>query len=273
MNAAKYVLVTLLFLCLLSFSLTNNLFAQEEGKGDLEDFTDDYGEEESESSDSDDDDLNFFLYVIFDNMADLVRLWGGTPGTAFGPFPSFPYAEGDGFMTLSDEYRSYYFNTEFSYHHLNENLRSYNFKWETQFLRSSKLSFDLAVYEEDRIDEFGLYKDHLTFFGARYGYAVYRSPQMLVNVEGGFRGLYRNVSHGGPEIAVDLQLFPKRPLIIETELAAAYIFSENSGPLYTVESSAGIALGRFEILAGLRVLKNKSADLLDGFRVGLRIWY
>ncbi len=134
------------------------------------------------------------------------------------------------------------------------------------------MSFDLSVYEEDRFDnEFGnRSKDHITFLGIRYGYALYRTPQLIVNLEGGFRGIYRNRSHGGPELAIDLQLFPKRPLIIETELAVAYV---SNSPLYTVESSAGIALGRFEILGGLRILKNKSNDLLDGFRIGLRVWY
>jgi len=51
---------------------------------------------------------------------------------------------------------------------------------------------------------------------------------------------------------------------------AAYV---TNGWLFTVESSAGILLGRVELLAGLRILKNQSPDLLDGFRVGLRIWY
>ncbi|MFQ5651185.1 MAG: hypothetical protein ACE5IY_14695 [bacterium] len=242
---------------------------KEKGKGDLEDFADDYGEDES-GSDDDSEATEFFLWLFFENIGDLAQLWGGTAGTEFGPFPSFPYAEGDGFMTTTSEFRSYYFNTEVNYHPVNADLRSYILKWETQFVGKSKLSFDLAVYEENLVDEVGPYKDHLTFFGFRYGYALYRTPQMILNLEGGFRGFHRNTSHGGPEIAVDFTLFPKRPLIIETELAAAYV---SNGPLYTVETSAGIALGRFEILGGLRILKNKDSDLLDGFRIGLRVWY
>lgn len=245
---------------------------QEKGKGDLEDFTDDYDDgEESDCDNCDDDAEHFFLYLFLDNIADVARLWGHTDGTRFGVFPSFPYAKGDGFAAGSNDYRSYFFNTEFSYNYVNDNLRSYLFKWETQFAHRSKLSFDLATYEENLFDaDGGPRTDHLTLYGFRYGYAVFRSPQMILNLEGGFRGFHRRRSHGGPEAALDLQLFPRKPLIIETEIAAAYV---SNGPLYTVESSAGIAVGRLEVLGGLRILKNKSADLLDGFRFGLRVWY
>lgn len=269
----RYLTILMLFLSLSFLALTpvTRSFAQEKKKGDLEDFADDYGEEESSDGDSESDgSAEFFLWLFFDNIDDFARLWGKAPGTEFGPFPGYPYAEGNGFMVPGEEYRSYFFNTEFSYQYLNTNLRSYQFKWETQFVRRSKLSFDLSVYEEALQDDFGPYKDHLTFWGVRYGYAILRTPNLIANIEGGFRGFYRNSTHGGPEIALDLQLFPKQPLILETELAAAYV---SNGPLYTVESSLGVALGRFELLAGLRILKNESSDLLDGFRFGLRIWY
>ncbi|MFQ5638032.1 MAG: hypothetical protein ACE5IR_08560 [bacterium] len=264
-SLAQVVLISTL-LCLTQVTS----YSQEKGKGDLEDFADGFGEEESGNDSDSDDAAGFFLYVLLENIGDIAQLWGGTPGTQFGPFPSFPYAEGNGFMAASDQFRSYFFNTEFSYHHLNENLRSYIFKWETQFVHNSKLSFDLAVYEEDLRDEFGSFKDRLSYFGVRYGYAVYRTSNLIVNLEGGFRGFHRNRAHGGVELAVDLQLFPQKPLIIETEVAAAYV---SNGPLYTIESSAGVMLGRVELLGGIRILKNKSSDLLDGFRVGLRIWY
>ncbi|MFQ5866023.1 MAG: hypothetical protein ACE5IW_12420, partial [bacterium] len=188
------------------------------------------------------------------------------PGTESGPYPSFPYDKSDGFMSSSNDRRSYFFTTEFTYHDLRPDpVKSFMFKWESQFVHRSKLSFDLSVYEED----VGLSKDHLSIYGIRYGYALYRTPQFIVNLEGGFRGFQRNKVHGGVEIAIDAQLFPKKPLIIETEIAAAYI---SNGALYTVESSAGILLGRFEILGGLRLLKSKDS-ILDGYRVGLRIWY
>ena len=175
-------------------------------------------------------------------------------------------------MSHSDDYRSYFFNTEFSYHHVNRsNVTSFMLKWETQFVRSSKLAFDVAFYQEDLFENgFRQTKDQLTFWGIRYGHSLYSSPQMILNLEGGFRGFHRNRAHGGPEIAVDLQFFPKKPLIIETKLAVAYI---SNAPLYTVEANAGVLFGRFEVLGGLRILKNKSSDLLDGFKVGLRVWY
>ena len=119
-------------------------------------------------------------------------------------------------------------------------------------------------------NELGTKKDYLTFFGLRYGRALVRSPQAILNLEGGFRGFHRKISHGGVEVALDLQLFPKKPFIIETELAAAYV---SNGPLYTFESSLGVVIGRIEILGGMRILKNRSSDLLDGFRVGIRVWY
>ncbi len=261
-----------LLCCSLMLAGLAPVYSQEKGKGDLEDFADDYGEEESDDDESGDSGTDFFLYLLLDNIVDVAQLWGGTPGTAVGPYPSFPYQSLDGFMHSEADFRSYYFNTEFDVHYLNENLRSYLFKWETQFAHSSKLSFDVAVYEEDLVDrEFGgTRKDHLTFFGVRYGHALYRSPQIILNLEAGFRGFQRNAAHGGPEIALDLQLFPKRPLILETEIAAAYV---SNGALYTVESSAGVAIDRFEVLGGIRILKNKSQDLLDGFRIGLRVWY
>lgn len=271
MNVYKFMPSAIILVGFLFFSLKpTELLSQEKGKGDLEDFADDFGEEESGSDSDSEDAAEFFLWVFFENIGEISKLWGGTPGTEFGPFPSHPYAAGDGFMANSNNFRSYFFNTELSYHHLNDDLRSYIFKWETQFIHSSKLAFDLAVYEEDLFDEYGPYKDRLTFWGVRYGHALFRSPQFILNLEGGFRGFHRNTTHGGPEIAVDLQLFPQKPLVIETKLAAAYV---SNGPLYTVESSAGILFGRFEVLAGMRILKNKSADLLDGFKVGFRIWY
>ncbi len=245
-------------------------FAQKKGKGDLEDFTDDYDEEESDSEGDDSDTAEFFIWVFLNNIGEIAQLWGRTPGTEFGQFPAFPYAEGQGFLNAANDYRSYFFTTELNYHMLNEDLRSYMFKWETQFVHKSKLSFDMAVYEEDRIDEFGSFKDHLTFFGFRYGYAVYQTPQIIANLEVGFRGFHRHTTHGGPELALDLTIFPKKPLIFEMELAAAYV---SNGALYTAEASAGLAIGRIEILGGLRVLKNKDSDLLDGFRVGVRFWY
>ncbi|HEX9652461.1 MAG TPA: hypothetical protein VGA99_02020 [bacterium] len=273
MNVARILPYILIMLGAILLNLPSTaLLAQDDKKGDLEDFTDDYGEEgDDDNCDScSDDATQFFLAVFFDNFVDFVRLWGNTPGTEFGPYPSHPYAAGNGFMNPSDKFRSYFFNTEASYHYLNDNLRSFNFKWETQFVRSSKLSFDMSIYEEELSDRFGSHHDRMTFFGVRYGHSLYRTEQMIVNLEGGFRGFHRQSSHGGVELALDMQLFPCRPLIIETEVAAAYV---SNGMLYTVESSAGIIVGRFEILGGLRILKNKSADMLDGFRVGLRIWY
>lgn len=271
MTSQKISVVVQFMVALVLLSTPNMaLLAQEEGKGDLEDFADDYGEEESEKDSESDEMAEFFLYAFLENIGDIVQLWGGTPETEFGPFPSFPYAEGEGFLTDSNNFRSYFFNTEFNYHYLRSSLKSYILKWETQFVRRSKLSFDLAVYEEDLIDEFGARRDYLTFYGLRYGQAIYRTQQLIVNLEGGFRGFHRHRAHGGVELAIDLQLFPKKPLVIETEVAAAYV---SNGPLYTVESSVGILLGRFEFLGGMRILKNKSTDLLDGFRLGLRIWY
>ena len=267
MPSLKLVLLFCLFFGLVIS--TGPAFAQEKGKGDLEDFADDFGEEES-GSDSDTEEAGrFFLWLFFESFSEISQLWGGTPETEFGPFPSHPYAGGNGFMSLSDDYRSYFFNTEFSYHQVNRsNVKSFMLKWETQFVRSSKLAFDVAFYQEDLFSN-GI-QDQLTFWGIRYGHSLYRSPQMILNLEGGFRGFHRNRAHGGPEIAVDLQLFPKKPLIIETKLAVAYI---SNAPLYTVEANAGILFGRFEVLGGLRILKNKSSDLLDGFKVGLRVWY
>jgi len=235
-------------------------------KGDLEDFADDYDDDDC----GDNDGGNFFLYVLIENFDDFVRLWGGTPETAFGPYPSFPYQEGDGFMTGSENYRSYFFNTELAYHQVHSDLRSYLLKWETQFVGRSKLSLDLSAYQENISTSQGTAADHLRLLGMRYGYAIFRSSQMMLNLEGGFRGLYRNGSHSGPELALDLQLFPKKPLILETEVSAALI---NGRPLYIFDSSAGIAVGRFEVLGGMRILKNGDGDLLDGFRIGLRVWY
>lgn len=265
-----YLFVFVLVGSILLNTQTNNLFAQEEGKGELEDFADDYGEEDSDSDSGADDAAEFFIWAFFENIGDLAQLWGRTPETEFGPYPTSPYAESDGFMSTSNEYRSYFFNTELNYHYLGHNylgyeLRSYIFKWETQFVSSSKLSFDFSVYEEDK----GSGKDRLTIYGIRYGQALYRTSQLIVNLEGGFRGFQRNGTHGGVEVATDLLLFPKKPFIIETELAAAYV---SNGPLFTIESSAGIIIGRFELLGGFRLLKSKDS-ILDGFRVGLRMWY
>ncbi|MCG8605639.1 hypothetical protein MJD09_11655, partial [bacterium] len=141
-----------------------------------------------------------------------------------------------------------------------------------QFVGTNKLSFDLSIYEETRRNDSGLQqsKDYLTFYGIRYGHALYRSPQMILNLEGGFRGFHYRSSHGGVEAAIDLQVFPRKPIILETELAAAYV---SNGPLYTVETSAGFLLGRVEVLGGFRILKSKEDELLDGFRLGLRVWY
>jgi hypothetical protein len=257
--------------CSLLFLLSGAVMADDD-KGDLEDFADDFGEEES------DDDGGYgtehFFYFILDNIDIIVHMWGRAPGTEFGPYPSHPYADGPGFMSLHDDFRSYFFNTEIGYNYLSGDLRSYLLRWDSQFIGSSKLSFDLAVYEEKRLEDGYRYNDHLTFLGIRYGHAFFRSPQMLVNIEGGLRSMYRNGSHSGPEIAMNLQLFPGKPLILETEVAAAYLFGYTRGaPLYTIESSAGILLGRVEILGGIRILKNRSQDLLDGFRLGIRIWY
>lgn len=261
-------LLMILAICV-GFNLASidHVFAQED-KGDLDDFADDYGDDDSDDSD---DAVEFFLLAVIENIGDITALWGRTPETEFGPYPSFPYAGEEGFMSTSPDFRSYFFNTEFSYNYLNSDLRNYTLKWETQFAGTSKLSFDLSVYDERRYDKaYGSYRDRLTLMGVRYGYAFFRSPQMMVNLEGGFRGLYKNRSHGGPELALDMQLFPKKPLIIQMELSAAWVSGE---PLYIVESSAGIAIGRYEILGGMRILKNGSGDMLEGFRVGLRVWY
>ena len=189
MKTRKFFSVSSLILgLLLPLNMTTqSALAQEKGKGEIEDFTDDYGEEDSESDSNTNDAAEFFLWVFFQNIGDLAQFWGGTPETAFGPFPSFPYAEGEGFMTKSNDYRSYFFNTEFNYHHLGSNLRSYLFKWETQFVGSSKLSFDLSFYEEVRKNSGDLSerRDHLTFYGVRYGHALYRTSQLIVNLEGG----------------------------------------------------------------------------------------
>lgn len=260
-----FILMFLIGALFLFTTSTTKLLAQEKEKGELEDFADDYDDEDSDEDSAAEDAAEFFIIAFFNNFEDFVRLWGHTPETKSGPYPSFPYAENEGFMTASDEYRSYYFNTEFNYHNLGSDLRSFIFKWETQFVHRSKLSIDYSVYEE----YVAFTKDRLSIYGIRYGYALYRTPQLIFNLEGGFRGFQRNKVHGGVEVAADLLLFPKRPLVIETELAAAYV---SNSPLYSVESSAGILLGRFEILGGVRLLKSKDS-LLDGFRVGLRIWY
>ena len=255
------LLFLVLFVLAWPFS-SSGLLAQEE-KGDLEDFIDDYDDDES----SDSDGADFFIWVAIEYLDDFAQLWGKAPGTEVGPFPSHPYAEGDGFMADPQSFRSYFFNTELSYQYLSEDLTALVLKWETQFVHRSKLSFDFAYYQET-FDSGA--KDYLRFWGGRYGYAVFRSSQVLLNLEVGLRGFTGRISRWGPELGADLQLFPGKPVVIETELAAAYV---GNGPLYTVESSAGVLLGRFEFLAGIRILKNKSVDLLDGFRVGLRVWY
>ncbi len=258
--------VLLLILLLLFCAGPGRALAQEK-KGDLDDFTEDFGNDDSEDDDSASDDTEFFLWLIFNHIGDVASLW-----TGLGPYPSYPYAGNNGFMTNNNEYRSYFFNTGFSYHYVNQNLRSYQLRWETQFVGRSKLSFDLSTYQEEVFDQFSNLprKDHLTLMGFRYGYAAYRSPQLILNIEGGYRGLYHHNRLSGPEIALDMQLFPRKPLIFETKLAAAYV---GESPLYTVESSLGVMVGRLEFLGGIRVLKNKDQDLLDGFQVGLRIWY
>ncbi len=262
-----FPIILLFFLCAQSES--NQLFAQEK-KGDLEDFADDF--EDDDSDDSDDEGSEFFFWLFFEHIGDVAQLWGGAAGTEFGPYPSFPYAATDGFMTYTNDHRSYFFNTEIGYSQVNEDLRSYLLRWETQFVGRSKLSFDMTVYQEDVLNEFThlAKQDYLALYGFRYGYAVYRSPQLLLNIEGGYRSLYHNRHHNGPEIALDMQLFPRNPLIFETRLAAAYL---GNSPLYTVESSAGFMFGRLELLAGIRLLKNGDQDLLDGFRFGFRVWY
>lgn len=247
----------------------DTLMAQKKGKGDLEDFGEDFGEEESDERESDDG-SDFFLWIVLENLPEFIQLWGHTPETQFGLYPSHPYAETEGFAADEPKYRSYYFNTEFNYHHLGPHLRSYLFKWETQFVHRSKLAVDFALYKEDLFDEItGLREDRLSVYGIRYGYAVYRTSHAILNAEVGFRGLHHRTNHGGAELGVDFLLFPKKPLVIQTEVSAGYL---NDGPLFTVESTAGILLGRFEILGGMRLLKSRDT-ILDGYRVGLRIWY
>jgi hypothetical protein len=250
--------------------LCTSALSQEKGKGALEDFADDFGEEESgESSNTEAEE--FLLRVLIDNAVHIVHLWGHTEATQFGPYPSYPYSHGSTFMASDNDYRSFFFNTEIGYNYLGDQLHSYLIKWETQFSHAHKLSFDMAFYEETLTTAENLrYRDRMTFYGFRYGYAVTRTPNVIMNLEGGFRGFHRNVSHGGPELALDLQVFPRKPLILQTEIAAALI---DQSWLYTFESSAGVLIGRFEFLTGIRILKNKSADLLDGFRFGVRVWY
>ncbi len=118
-----------IILILLYVSASGIALAQEK-KGDLEDFADDYGEEEA--SEDADHAAEFFLVALVDHFEDFARLWGRTPGTEFGPYPSHPYEDGDGFMSASNNtYRSYFFNTELDYHPLSSRLRSYLLKWET----------------------------------------------------------------------------------------------------------------------------------------------
>lgn len=273
MKNLKSILIILFGLVVFSaytFSPGQNAYAQK--KGDLEDFADDHEDDDEDCDCGDSGTGEFFLYMFLNNIGEIARLWGHTPETEFGPFPAHPYVETQGFLTNSDDYRSFFFTTELNYHYLNDDLRAYIFKWETQFVRKSKLSFDFAVYEETIYDNFNRTsrKDHLSFYGFRYGYALYQTPQMILNLEGGVRTLYTNKAYTGPEIALDFQLFPHKPFIFETELAAAYV---NTGPIYTIESSVGMTVGRWEILGGMRILKNKSQDMLDGFRFGLRFWY
>ncbi|MCG8607085.1 hypothetical protein MJD09_19140, partial [bacterium] len=131
-NLLAFSLATLLFLPMLCGA--DSVSAQEKGKGDLEDFADDYEEDKPEKDSSSDEAVEFFLWAFFNSIGDLAYLWGGTPETEFGPFPSFPYADGDGFMTNSDDFRSYFFNTEFNYQYLTSHSRSFGLKWETQFV-------------------------------------------------------------------------------------------------------------------------------------------
>lgn len=190
----RRLLILMLLLIFVVFCDTNIVNAQKEKKGDLEDFADDFGEEESDDSD-DNDSGEFFLWLFFENIGDIAQLWGGTPETEFGPFPGFPYAENAGFMTYTDDFRSFFINTELNFHYINENLISYIFKWESQFLGRSKLSFDIAWYGESLFkNELGTRKDYLTFFGLRYGRALFRSPQAILNLEGGFRGCNNDCS-------------------------------------------------------------------------------
>ncbi|MFQ5709831.1 MAG: hypothetical protein ACE5HO_20445, partial [bacterium] len=132
-----YSLSILLVGLVLMAGQPTRLCAQEKDKGELGDFGKDFGEgEDSGDSDSDtgDDATEFFLWAFVDNFGDFVRLWGHTPGTEHGPFPTHPYSGEEGFMASENSYRSYYFNTEFNYHNLGSDLRSYIFKWESQFV-------------------------------------------------------------------------------------------------------------------------------------------
>lgn len=264
------ILIKLIIGGLLLFFAGSGLAQEEEGK--LDDFAEDFGEDNSEGCSSDDDTGDFFLWLLIDNFSEIANLWGGTPETAFGPYPSFPYQANSGFMTYTNDHRSFFFTTEFSYHQVSTDLRSYVVKWETQVANRSRLTADLSVYEEDLFDRTYRYSynNYLTFYGFRYGYSLYRSPQLMLTLEGGYRALHFRSTRSGPEIAMDMQLFPRKPLILEMELAAAYV---GDSALYTAEASAGVAIGRVEILGGLRLLQNDDQDLLDGFRLGLRVWY
>lgn len=271
MNLNKLLLLLVL---LFASGQTTVLFAQDQ-KGDLSGFAEDF-EEDDEDEDNDDSDSGiseFFFWAMIENLDEFASLWGKTPGTEYGPYPGFPYSVGNGFMTNGDDFRSFFFTTELSYHYINDDLRSYLFKWETEFVNWSKLSFDLAVYEEQLFapsSERLRQKDYLTLMGLRYGVGIWRTPHVIFNIEGGYRSLNFNSGVGGPEIAVDFQFFPKMPLVIETKLSAAYV---KRSPLYIVEASAGLAIGRLELLAGMRLMANKDLDVLNGFKLGLRLWY
>ena len=76
--------------CLTALLLYQSLaFSQKESKGDLEDFTDDYGEEKTDGDCADGSDSagEFFVTFLIDNAVDIIHLWGGTPATEFGPYP------------------------------------------------------------------------------------------------------------------------------------------------------------------------------------------
>lgn len=57
-------------------------YTQKKGKGDLEDFADDFGEEEDSDSGDSEEAIGFFIEVMFHHLVHMPQLWGGKPKMA-----------------------------------------------------------------------------------------------------------------------------------------------------------------------------------------------
>jgi len=222
-------------------------------KGVLEQFVDDFEEGDEEDEEEDGGHWFFSFFDPIDIIEALVTRDGG-PYPYNGVAASFTPAEKYPNGTL--QVAGNYFSGASSVTGL---VWRSNYYYDRFGLESS-----LITLIEDR----GASADLLNIGGARINWDVIANDQFRLGAQVGLESIISSRSHTGPAFGFRMVGLPRKPFIVTARSTISFI---NDNRLTTLSATLGVMLKRVELFLGGQLFQSPSITI-DGLTFGLRFW-